>query len=134
MQDYFYHKKSNNLIVEGEIKDPIEYQRNKAIMVVPLLSGSGIRAKIVEGLALGKTIITSTIGAQGIKYKDGENIIISNTPQEFAEQILKCYHSVDYCRMIGNNARELSISKYHYISTTKDMICFYKKLIKEHAI
>jgi hypothetical protein len=134
MQDYFYQKKSNNLIIEGEIKNPIEYQKNKAIMIVPLLSGSGIRAKIVEGIALGKTIITTTIGAQGIKYKEDENLLIADTPEEFAEQMLKCYQSIDFCKMIGNNARKLSNSKYHYISIAKEMTDFYSKLIEEDGV
>ena len=134
MQDYFYQRKSNNLIIEGEINNPIEYQNDKAIMIVPLLSGSGIRAKIVEGIALGKTIITTTIGAQGIKYKNGENLLIADTPEEFAEQMFKCYQSKDFCKMIGNNARKLSSSKYHYISIASEMTNFYEKLITEDGL
>lgn len=130
MQNYFYQIKSKNLIVEGEIKNPIEFQKNKAIMIVPLMSGSGIRAKIVEGLALGKTIITTTIGAQGIKYIDGENLLIADTPEKFAEQMYKCYLSEHFCKTISNNARKLSNENYHYISIAKEMIDFYTKLIR----
>lgn len=134
MQEYFYQRKSENLIIEGEVVNPIVYQEDKAIMIVPLLSGSGIRAKIVEGIALGKTIIATTCGAQGIKYKDGENLLISDTPEEFAEQMIKCYRSLDYCKMIGSNARKLSNSKYHYISIAKEMADFYEKLIAEDGL
>jgi glycosyltransferase involved in cell wall biosynthesis len=129
MQDCFYQRKSNNLIVEGEIKNPIEYQKDKAIMIVPLLSGSGIRAKIVEGIALGKTIITTTIGAQGINYTHGVNLLIADTPDEFAQQMITCYQSLDYCKNIGNNARELSKAQYHHRAIAKEMIDFYKIMI-----
>ena len=129
MQDYFYQIKSKNLIIEGEIKDPINYQKDKAIMIVPLLSGSGIRAKIIEGIALGKTIITSSIGAQGIRYKNGENLLIADTPEEFAEAMLSCYQSKELCRKIGRNARELSNNNYHYISIAKEMVNFYEEII-----
>jgi polysaccharide biosynthesis protein PslH len=130
MQNYFYQIQSKNLVVEGEKKNPIEFQKNKAVMIVPLLSGSGIRAKIVEGIALGKTIITTTIGAQGIKYTDGENLLIADTPEKFAEQMYKCYLSEDFCKTISNNARKLSNENYHYISIAKEMIHFYTKLIR----
>jgi len=128
MQNYFYQIKRKNVVVEGEIKNPIEYQKNKAIMIVPLKSGSGIRAKIVEGIALGKTIITTTIGAQGIKYTDGENLLIADTPEKFAEQMYRCYLSQDFCKTIGENARKLSNENYHYITVAKEMIDFYTKL------
>lgn len=134
MQNYFYQRKSNNLIIEGEIKKPLDYQKNKAIMIVPLLSGSGIRAKIIEGIALGKTIITTTIGAQGIKYIKGENLLIADTPEEFVEQMFKCYQSKDFCRTIGNNAQKLANSKYHYISIAKEIINYYSELIKNDEI
>ena len=48
-------------------------------MIVPLQAGGGLRIKIIEGMALGKTIISTTIGAQGIPYTDQENILIANT-------------------------------------------------------
>ena len=134
MQNYFYRNASKNLIIEGEIKNPIEYQKDKAIMIVPLLSGSGIRAKIVEGIALGKTIITTIIGAQGIKYEDGKNILIADTPDEFVKQISKCYYSKDLCKMIGNNARELAKTSYHYVSNARDIQDFYQKILLKSEI
>lgn len=128
MQNYFKRRNSRNLIVEGEIKNPIEFQQNKDIMIVPLRSGSGIRAKIVEGLALGKTIISTTIGAQGIEYTDGENILIADSPEEFVEQMYKCSRSVTSCKEIGENAKKLANRRYHYVSNAKEMMSFYSML------
>lgn len=129
MQDRFFKKQHSNLIVEGEITDAINYQKDKAIMIVPLLSGSGIRAKIVEGIALGKTIITTTIGAQGINYIEGENLLIADTPQEFVEQMYRCYSSKELCMKIGVNAQELAKEEYHYVSNAKRIVSFYNTLL-----
>ena len=52
-------------------------------MIVPLLSGSGIRVKIIEGMALGKVIITTTVGLEGIPAQSGVNILIANEPADF---------------------------------------------------
>ena len=81
----FYAKNIKNFKVEGEVPDAKQFMLSKDIMIVPLLSGSGIRIKIIEGMALGKTIITTSIGAEGLDINDGVNILIANTPQEFLE-------------------------------------------------
>lgn len=129
MPPWVYQYKAKNVDILGEINKPIEFQQDKSIMIVPLWSGSGIRAKIIEGLALGKTIISTTIGAQGIEYKNGENILIADTPDEFAKQITRCVASPVLCKKIGQNARKLSFSSYHYKNTAKKMIAFYDQLL-----
>lgn len=131
MPKWVYKYESENLSVHGEIRNPLEFQENKPIMIVPLLSGSGIRAKIVEGLALGKTIVSTTIGAQGIEYENGKNILIADTEEEFANQILKCVNSNNLCREIGENAKKLSVCNYHYENTAKKMIIFYRSLLEK---
>lgn len=129
MPSWVLKHKSGILEITGEVNNPLEFQEDKQIMIVPLWSGSGIRAKIIEGLALGKTIITTSIGAQGIDYENGRNIIIADTPSEFADQIIKCANSVEFCRSISKNARALSIRNYHYQNMADSMICFYRKIL-----
>lgn len=129
MPTWVFEYKSEMLNVIDEVNSPLEFQEDKQIMIVPLWSGSGIRAKIIEGLALGKTIISTSIGAQGIDYENGKNIFIADTPFEFANQIIKCANSRELCMTISKNARDLSVHNYHYQNTAKDMICFYQKLL-----
>jgi polysaccharide biosynthesis protein PslH len=129
MPSWVYKHRSEHLEVLGAIEKPLVYQEDKPIMMVPLWSGSGIRAKIIEGLALGKTIISTTIGAQGIEYEVGKNILIADTPCSFADQIIRCYQSPGLCREIGQNARKLGESHYHFRNTAKKMVGFYKQLL-----
>jgi glycosyltransferase involved in cell wall biosynthesis len=123
---------SANLIVEGRIDAPMKYQEDKGVMLVPLQSGSGIRAKIVEGLALGKIIISTTIGAQGIKCTHGKDILIADTPAGFLEMIRFCYQNPDRCRAISKNARLLAENIYHYEKTALEMIKFYNSFYEEN--
>ncbi len=108
-----------NLHIEGEIKSMEDYVSDKNIALVPLLSGSGMRVKIVEALALGKVVISTTIGAQGIPYEDGKNMLIANTPQDFVEKLEFLTNNPDSIRSIGENARKLAIEKFdlHQLST-----------------
>ena len=128
MPQWFLKKQDNSLIIDREVKESLIYHEDKAIMIVPVLSGSGLRAKIVEGMALGKTIISTTIGAEGIPYTDQENILIANTKEEFAIQIKKCRDSKEFCQKIGRNAQLLAIENYDCNKTAASMVEFYKRL------
>lgn len=130
MPEEFYNYQSSFVDVHGAINNPLEFQANKQVMLVPLWSGSGIRAKIIEGLALGKTIISTSIGAQGIEYVDGKNILIADTPELFVSQINKCIQNPDLCKTIGSNARDLSVKNYHSNNTAMKMINFYKDVLE----
>lgn len=133
MPKWVYGHESENIAILDEITNPLGFQEDKRIMIVPLLSGSGIRAKIIEGLALGKTIISTTIGAQGIEYENGKDMLIADTEEEFVKQIIRCTNSVDLCREIGENAQRLSVRNYHYENTAKKMIDFYNLLLKTNG-
>jgi len=119
-----------NLIVDGEVPDSLKYHEDKAIMIVPLLSGSGIRAKIIEGMALGKTIISTTIGAEGIPFTDQENILIADTMEEFVVQIKKCVNSIEFCMEIGKKAQLLALEYYDCKITAGKMMQFYEGLLR----
>jgi polysaccharide biosynthesis protein PslH len=101
-----------NVEVVGEVEDALQFMLSKGVMIVPLFSGSGIRIKIIEAMAAGKAIISTAIGAEGIHYNHGENIMIAEGPCEFFEMISVCVENQDLCKKIGDNAREV-ISLYH---------------------
>src|SRR5690242_15998440 len=82
--------------VVGEVEDAKAFMNSKAIMVVPLLSGSGMRIKIIEGMALAKTIVSTSIGAEGIHYINERNILIANDADSFAEAVLRCVRDKDF--------------------------------------
>jgi polysaccharide biosynthesis protein PslH len=128
MPDWIYKLESENLRVYGRIENAPEFMQNKKLMIVPLLSGGGMRVKIIEGMAMGRTIISTSIGAEGIKYKSGYNLLIADTPDEFVSQIMKCLTDRSFAAEIGKNARKLAESEYDNSVTGKAVISFYNKL------
>jgi len=128
MPEWFFKHQSKNLADDGEVIDSLKYQSDKAIMIVPLLSGGGIRVKIIEGMALGKTIISTSVGAEGIPYTDQENILIADTKEEFARQIGQCFQSKKFCLEVGKKAQILAQENYDLNNTASKMIRFYNKL------
>ncbi len=71
----------------GEIEDINDFYDEVDIVIVPLLSGSGMRIKVIEGMAYNKLIISTSIGAEGTLYKDGENIIIADDASTFIQKV-----------------------------------------------
>lgn len=129
MPDWLLQFKMNNVVIEGEVADSHQFINSKSIMIVPLTSGGGMRVKIIEGMAFGKTIISTSVGAEGIDYEDGKNILIANSEKEFEEAILKCINNNDFSDSIGRNARILAESKYNNQLICNKLSDFYQNLV-----
>jgi len=117
-----------NVVVLGEVEDAPAFLASKAIMIVPLFSGSGIRVKIIEGMAAGKTIISTSIGAEGISYTNRENILVADAPCEFFEMISLCVMDSEICKKIGKRARVLVETTYHAKNLLQKLLAFYQQL------
>jgi glycosyltransferase involved in cell wall biosynthesis len=118
------------IFIQGEVDDAFEFVNSKAIMIVPLLSGGGMRVKIVEGMAMQKCIISTSLGAEGINFKNGTNILIANNQEEFYHAIERCIADEEFCRNIGINARKLVEEQHEVNRVTRDLVKFYRVLIK----
>jgi glycosyltransferase involved in cell wall biosynthesis len=82
-----YHMQGN---VEklGFVDDFVPYIQKASVMIVPLTVGSGTRLKVVEGLALGKCMVSTRKGAEGIGLTNGESVIFADTPEEFSDEVI----------------------------------------------
>ncbi|MFW5699994.1 MAG: glycosyltransferase family 4 protein, partial [Bacteroidota bacterium] len=116
-----------NLSYVGEVADAKTFMQDHGIMIVPLLSGSGMRIKILEGLALGKTIISTPIGAEGIEVVDGIHIIIAENESEFIEKTTDIIKNTKHQEELGQNARTVIQSTYNAEVITRNLIHFYEQ-------
>ncbi|WP_342329583.1 glycosyltransferase [Pedobacter sp. FW305-3-2-15-E-R2A2] len=129
MQKQFFEYDSENLVVEGEVFDAVEFINSKAIMIVPLLSGSGMRVKIIEGMAMRKCIIATSMAAEGIRCENGKDILIADTADEFYRAILQCITNPKKWREIGENARK-TVERDHDVRIIAErMLNIYQKLL-----
>jgi glycosyltransferase involved in cell wall biosynthesis len=129
MQQHFYDYDSDNLLVEGEVFDAIEFMNSKAIMIVPLLFGSGMRVKIIEGMAMKKCVIATSYAAEGLNYENGKDLLIADTADEFYRCILQCITHPNRWREIGENARK-TVERDHNLSVVSERtLNIYKRLV-----
>ena len=130
MPDSYLKRNEGNLKVISSIDDNIQFYNEHEIMMVPLQSGSGMRIKIIEGMAMGKVIVSTSIGAEGIPVTHNENIIIANTPEEFANAIKNLSSNQELKTKIGNNARKFIEDYFENTKLISELLNFYESLAK----
>ncbi len=118
----------DGVVVEGEVPDANAFMSDKQIHVVPLLAGSGIRVKIIEAMAMGKAVVTTRVGAEGIHYVDGEHLLVAETPEDFVRQIRRLVSDPNLCDRLGSNARRLVAAEYSMPALTNRLVDFYASL------
>jgi glycosyltransferase involved in cell wall biosynthesis len=123
--------KRKNVKVYGEVPCAHKFINEHSIMVVPLLSGSGMRAKILEGMSLGKVVLTTPIGLEGIHAKDKKEVLIAETVAEFEKAINYCYQNKNKLERIGRRAKEFVSTSYDSDELAKDLIKEYSSLMVE---
>jgi glycosyltransferase involved in cell wall biosynthesis len=129
MPKHLFDYDSDNVVVEGQIYDAVEFMNSKGIMIVPLLSGSGMRVKILEGMAMRKCIIATTIAAEGITCEHGKDILLADTPDEFYRCILQCITNPAKWKEIGDNARRTVERNYDITLISERMFKVYNELL-----
>jgi glycosyltransferase involved in cell wall biosynthesis len=123
---YFTSSHPPNVYQEGEIDDAISFYRENNVMIVPLLSGSGIRIKILEAMAMGKVVISSTIGASGLGVRDGEHLFIADSAADYIRILASLSKHPRLMRETGHQARQFVIENFDNLVLSKRLISFYK--------
>lgn len=116
-----------NVTVHGEVESAKDFINRHSVMIVPLLSGSGMRAKILEGMALGKVVLTTSVGVEGIEAKNRQEILIADTPEDFIKQIEWCFENKDMLRNMGLKAQELIAKEYDNLNVGKRLLGAYEE-------
>jgi len=126
--EFFHITRPNVLIIENVENGQAFYQQHE-IMVVPLWSGSGLRIKIIEGMAYGKAIVSTSIGAEGIPFTDGKNIIIADTADGFSNAVINLLLNDSKKKELEKNASELALNEFDNFKVIAKLNEFYKELL-----
>ncbi len=100
------------LVIVGEVEDAKQFISSKTISIVPLFAGSGMRVKIVEAMALGRAIVSTSVGAESLAYTDAENILIADDSAGFAKAVINLLRDKNMRNKLGGNAQKLITEKY----------------------
>jgi glycosyltransferase involved in cell wall biosynthesis len=128
MPEWLTTMKDPHINVIGEVPDAKEFVTHHDVAIVPLLSGSGIRIKIIESMALGKTVITTRVGAEGILYDEEVNIIIAENKAKMVEAIRSLNENPEVAVRIGQAARKLVEETYDNRKIIARLLMFYEQI------
>ena len=115
--------------VHGEVPDAAAFTNQHSVMVVPLLSGSGMRAKILEGMALGKVVLSTTIGLEGVDARHRKEVLVADTPDEFVQALRWCESEGPALAQIGKNARAFCSAHFDTLEVSKALLQHYRALL-----
>jgi glycosyltransferase involved in cell wall biosynthesis len=104
----------DSITVTGRVDDVTPYIRKGHIFICPVRLGGGFRGKILEAMAVGRPIVSTSLGAEGIPSVNGENIIIADEPEDFAAGIEKLLKDRDLYDRIRQEGRKLVEEKYSW--------------------
>ncbi len=116
------------VFIDGFVDDPFDYAIEHGIMISPILSGSGVRIKVLEMMAIGIPVVTSKIGAQGINYKENDCLVVAETDDEFIEAITILVENEDARKKIGKNAIKYIKENHDIHLVKKQFIDFIEKI------
>jgi glycosyltransferase involved in cell wall biosynthesis len=100
------------IVLAGFIEDLEPYFQKCRVFITPLRFGSGIKVKVVNALYRGMPCVTTTIGAEGLKTKDGQHLYIQNDPEAFSDAVGKLLNDKNTWERISTNARALAREYY----------------------
>jgi glycosyltransferase involved in cell wall biosynthesis len=118
------------VVFYGEIADSREFMKANSAMVAPCFSGSGMRVKVIEAMAMGKPVVTTPIGAEGLAAEHNENILIAANIGEFVQHIERLMNYPDFCLKIGQNAYNLVSEKFNNMAIASSLADFYNANLK----
>ena len=118
-----------NIHVHGEVPDAPAFLNEHSVLLVPLLSGSGMRAKILEGMALGKVVLTTTMGLEGIEAKDRKEVLVADTPQEFIQALDYCFQNNGALEEMGQRALQLIGNEYDNQKVARKLVEACEKMV-----
>ncbi|CAL78552.1 putative glycosyltransferase (group 1) [Bradyrhizobium sp. ORS 278] len=114
----------------GFVPDLRPHLAAAAAVVVPLRLGGGTRLKIVEAMAMGKAIVSTSLGAEGIEAVPDRDILIANDPADFTDAVSRLLGAPDLAARIGSAARQVAVDKYAWSAAAQALESFYFRILE----
>lgn len=119
---------------EGFVKDIAAEVGRAAVAIAPLRIGGGTRLKIVEAMALGRPVVATSIGAEGIDVKQGRDLLLADQPSEFAEAVLRLLAEPAEATALGLRGRHLVEKAYGWDSSAAELERLVEELVERRSI
>ena len=128
MPEQFRKLSSLNIVAHGEVPSSSEFMDKYTVLVSPLISGSGVRIKIIEAMAIGKVVLSTTVSAEGSGAEDGEHLLIADHADEYINQLKRLKDEAGLLPKLSQNARAFAVDNFQNKNVIAKLIAYYKEL------
>jgi glycosyltransferase involved in cell wall biosynthesis len=121
------------VVVTGQVPDIAPHLADCLALLVPLRSGGGTRLKIIEAMALGRPVVSTPIGAEGLEVVDGQTILLAETAGQFADQLVALVNSPELRDRLARHGRALVEARYDWRQCLAGLDRLYDRLLNGTA-
>lgn len=114
--------------LHGYVADVEHFWIHATMLLVPLLSGGGVRVKILEAMAMGVPVVSTTVGCEGLAVHDGEHLLLADTPEALATACSRLLHEPDLATQLTKNALHLVRQQYDTSTALQRLDTIYARL------
>ncbi len=105
-------ERSPGVHLHDYVADAVPFWKHAAVLAVPVLSGGGVRVKILESMAMGLPVVSTTVGCEGLEVQDGVHLLVADTPADFARACATVLQDRRLAQRLSTNARQLVLDLY----------------------
>jgi glycosyltransferase involved in cell wall biosynthesis len=128
MPEQYYNFENLNVIAHGEVPSSIDFMNSYSVLLSPLVSGSGVRIKIIEAMAMGKVVLSTAVSAEGSGAVDSESILIAESADDFINQIKKLEGDLVLLSKLSQNARAFALENFQNKNIIARLLDYYRQL------
>lgn len=126
--------RSKDIIITGFVDNIKPYMAKAAVAIVPIVTDDGgFKIKVLEAMAMGKPLVSTSLGSKGINITNGENIIIADNPEDFAKHVIELLNDKQMRERIGTNARRFVVNNYSWEKMTNMLNNAFKEIVGKHG-
>lgn len=123
-----------NVDVTGYVKDVRTYMARAKALVVPLRTGGGTRLKVLEGLSFGVPTVSTSLGSEGISVTDGQDILLADTPEQFAQQVVTLLSNQQLQRRLSAHGRVLVEQEYSWQAVGQRLQMYLEPMLHQQSL
>lgn len=114
--------------VTGGVDDVRPWLASSPVVICPVVTGSGIKNKVLEALAMQRAVVTTSLGAESLEVRDGRELRIADVPEEFARAVVDLFGDPDARRRLGAAGRALVLGRYTWDACARSYDALYERL------
>jgi polysaccharide biosynthesis protein PslH len=123
-------EREKSVRLTGWVEDIRPFVARGSVCIVPLRVGGGTRLKIFEAMAMSKAVVSTSVGAEGLPVRSGENILLADTPNDFADSVISLLRDQEERKRLGASARTLVEEKYSWRKVSESFLRTLQELVE----